>query len=178
MVALLRPLHEQTERKIAVTDYITQYLPSAWLDEVNPIPQQDPSAFLARAPVDGAWMMKAVEDGDWNETFYHTPVEHGQIVPFLAFRQYGDHIMTVDENGRASAATVPADANCFTLDNEDETFNDSPQDLADNGFEATGDPLPAGSYEIQAWFWADTETHFRAVIEGESARFEPCAGPN
>lgn len=162
-----------------MTSAATKYLPSAWLDEMNPETQSDPTAFLKHQTAPGHYLMEPVHDPeDWTNDAYHVAVQVGQVVPFLTYRSYGTHIMTVAEDGRADAPTVPADANCFILDHEADTFTSDLQEIADNGIDATGDPLTPGNYEIQAWFWSDTETHFRLVEQDGKPVFEPCAGPN
>ena len=160
-----------------MTSTVTKYLPSAWLDEMNPEPQADPTAFLNKCAEPGHYLMEPVDDPeDWDSTAYHVQLQPGQVVPFLAHRQYGMHIMTVAEDGSADAPTVPADANCFCigLDWED-TFSESIAELAKH---CTEDDFGQDGVAIQAWFWSDTETHFRLVEQDGNAVFEPCAGPN
>ena len=157
---------------------ITKYLPTAWLDEYVPPAQADPNTFLCQSLPDRKWQLIAIEDnGDLDEN-WTIPVENGQVIAFLAHRFYGTHTITIREDGQIDAPTIPQDANCFILDQKEETFCDSLHELARNGIEANGTPLPAGNHDVSAWFWANTETHFRAVIDGNHGRLEPCAGAN
>lgn len=160
-----------------MTCAITKYLPSAWLDEINPEPQADPTAFLNKCAEPGCYLMEPVDDPeDWESRTYHVDLQPGHVVPFLAHRHYGMHIMTVAEDGSADAPTVPADANCFCIETYwEDTFCESIAELAKQCIE--GD-FELGEVEIQAWFWSDTETHFRLVEQDGNAVFEPCAGPN
>lgn len=155
--------------------YVTKYLPIAWLDEVTPDSQKDVNAFLFQTETE-QWAIKPVGYNEEESEGLLTIVFHGQIIPFIATRWYGQHVMTVDQNGKVWTPTVPEDANSFILANEFDYGSDTAQKLA-NGSGPDG-PLPPGEYEIDAGFWDDAETRFRVVIEGETARFEPCAGAN
>lgn len=161
---------------------VTKYLPTAWLDEDIPDPQRNPDNFLK--PIEGkpgVFTLEPAENPEeWASPSYHIRVEAGQVITFLAHRHYAGHTITVREDGQIDAPTVPEDANSFMLADDDsgETFADSLSEIVRNGFEFNGTPLPAGEYDVYAWHWADTETHFRVVIDGDKARFEPCAGAN
>ncbi|MBB4185855.1 hypothetical protein GGE07_002505 [Sinorhizobium terangae] len=154
---------------------VTKYLPSIWLDEVVPAPQRDVNDFIHRLD-NGTWIMMPKDEADQDEEFWRTPLELGQVVAFAVHEWYGWMEIHVNEDGSIDDGEVPDKANCLCLDGEIETMADNVKDLVENG---DGEPLKPGSYHITAYYWADTETHFRFIVDADgNGRFEPCAGAN
>ncbi|MDW9877354.1 hypothetical protein GOA90_08865 [Sinorhizobium meliloti] len=162
--------YEPTKDEIGVT----KYLPSSWLDEVLPAPQRNVNDFIHRLD-DGSWIMMPKDEADQDEEFWRTTLEPGQIVAFSVHEWYGWMTIHVNDDGSIDDGEVPDKANCLCLDGEVETLVDNVKDLVEYG---AGEPLRPGSYDITAYYWADTEAHFRFIVDAAGkGQFEPCAAP-
>lgn len=150
----------------------TKYLPTDWIDEAPPTPQADVNTFIHRTP-EGGFMLMPADEESRDEEVWSKPLEDGEIVPFLAHEWYGWHEVEIFADGTIDAPSVPAKANCFTLEGEVDTLTHS---LAELARIAIGAPFEPGTHTITAYWWSDQETRYRFVVVGGRGRFEPCAG--
>ncbi|WP_411033809.1 hypothetical protein [Shinella sp. BYT-45] len=153
---------------------VTKYLPKDWLDEAIPAPQRDVNDFIHRAE-GGTFLLMPKDEADQQEECWCTSLEPGQVVAFRATEWYGWHTVHVDDDGRVGALTVPARANCLCLDGDTENLTDDLSEMVKCG---RGDgPLAPGAYDITVYWWDESDTRFRFVVDADGAgRFEPCAG--
>ena len=145
-----------------------RYLPSAWMDESIPDPEEDPNSFIHRAGDN--WFLRPTEEDEDDEN-YSQRLQHGDIVMFDENRVFGDFTLIIEDDGRWLTTThVPAQANCFRLERENETISHSIDDLISLM------EMKEGEYSIDAYWWSDYEVPLRFVAEGETARFERIEG--
>lgn len=147
-----------------MTEIVTKYLPEGWMDEVCPEPQADVNVFIHRQD-DGSWLLRPVDDDDFDGESFRQKLEPGTIVKFYQHEFYGWHTLDIDEDGNVSSYLGPKKANCFCLDNDMDGFGHSFQEIAENGL---GEPLEPGSHSVTAYWWSEPETAFRFdVIDGK-----------
>ncbi|WP_174037596.1 hypothetical protein [Agrobacterium tumefaciens] len=78
-----------------------KYLPSAWLDECIPEPQENPDSFICRA--EKAWFLRPPEDADDAENYVQR-LHPGDIILFDEHRYFGNFTLTIDARGGKRAA--------------------------------------------------------------------------
>lgn len=140
-----------------------KYLPSAWLDEYIPDPQENPDSFICQTGE--MRFLRPPEDAHDDET-YSQRLQHGDIVAFHENRVFGDFVLTVDADGTWSTDFyVPPEANCFRFERDNDTIAQSIDDLISSC------EMKEGQYDIDAYWWSDYDVPFRFVVEGETARF-------
>ena len=154
-----------------MADFTRKWLPTEWLDEVVPEPQDSPDAFIS--PVgDSALELRAPteprEDG-----FYVSPLTEGQIVEFVAFDDYGTLQLTIHADRTFETDDpVPAGATLFMLEGEPDTISGSIEEMVRN----LDDPIDPGTYTVAAYSWQRHASFRLELDEKRVARFVMCAG--
>lgn len=157
-----------------------KWLPAEWLDEVVPIMEASPVAYVEREGE--GWALRLPKGNpsrsdDHEEDCWHTKIEPGQIVGFCWTEDYGHFSLTVDDDGRWKLdRPVPETATHFWLPFDTETLAESVEDLV-KGNDWTG-PTDPGTHTMGAYFWSD-EVKFRFEISTDGQpRFVQCAEAN
>ncbi len=161
-----------------MADHVRKWLPSAYQDEVIPETQISPDSFLRNDPEHG-WIMLPPEEEVDPESYYFTKLEPGQVIRFDTTEFYGHYSLQVRENRTYEVgAPIPEKANCFVVDHDIYTFQDTLATLvnSDNGFTT---PLSPGEYTLTAYWWSEKHSLFRFELDAAgNGRFAPCAGEN
>jgi hypothetical protein len=143
-----------------MSDVVTKFCPSEWLEESAPILIEDPNAIIFEGGKTG-WQLLADEkdvdeedDGDDDHQGYRLALIDGDEVSFDAYRGYGVFLLNVRKNGTWSTdRPIPADATHFALDDgDDENMSDTIDELIRTG--AEGMALEAGTHPINVWHWS------------------------
>lgn len=137
-----------------------RWLPSHWLDEVNPRLEPTPDAFIFKGEA-GFRLRCPADSPDHDDENLDDPLDGGQIVEFCWYESYGIHTITVAADGSWSCPTSwPAKASHFWLPYDSDTLADSMDELVKG--EAWGGPLEPGDLKVGVYFWS----------EGVSFRFD------
>lgn len=157
---------------------VRKWLPSEYQDEVIPEVQKSPDQFLQNHP-DHGWIMLPPDEEADEESFYFKKLEPGQIIRFDATESYGFYTLTVREDRSYSVdGEIPSKANCFVVDHDIYTLQDTLGSLVE-GDGCLTDPLEPGEYTLTAYWWSERPTHFRFEIDADgNGRFALCAGEN
>ncbi|MRX32777.1 hypothetical protein [Aminobacter sp. MDW-2] len=150
---------------------MTEWLPSEWMDEVNPALLASPDAYITREG--DAWVLRLPKDAlDYENPFYRLPVEPGQVVGFSWHEPHGDVQLLIHADGTWTATTpVPSAATHFFEQGEGIIANEL------DDFVTGSDRLEEGEYHIQAYTWGDVSFRFELDVDG-AGRFVSCAGAN
>ncbi len=141
-----------------------KWLPVAWMDEVVPETQADPSAFI-RGPVGGLWLIAPEEEPD-NE-FYRMAIAPGDIVEFDLCRIWPSIEVTIGAGGTIEKHDpIPEGATLFWFAYDSDTINESVEELIKNS-EVTG----PDTLDVDCYDWSIT-AKFRLVVDTAGARFE------
>lgn len=156
-----------------MTSYTRQWLPSQWLDEVVPAPQENPDAFIR--PLGGGSFELRAPDEPEEDGFFVAPLVPGQVVEFSAFDDYGMMELTLNEDRTfTTAEPVPAEATHFMMYMEPDTISGSLEELVRN----LDEPVDAGPFTVLAYSWAH-HTSYRLDVDSDgTARFAMCEGAN
>ena len=139
----------------------TEWLPSDWLDEAVPAPQEVREAFI-QPDGEGGWLLRPVDTDEHDEGDV-IEVKPGAIVMFSAFRSYGTRTLTISGSEPPYIAPYPADANCFAANFDFETIGDTLEELVAT-HKADGS-LSDGDHTIHIWYWSDRDYPFEFVID-------------
>ncbi|MVA47255.1 hypothetical protein GOZ83_19560 [Agrobacterium vitis] len=159
-----------------MSEHPRKFLPSEWLDEMNPSAQADANAFVRRLPNGEFWLGAAGDEWDDYECF-RVELTDGDIINFSALETYDDITLTVSEDDFTTFPPNIVRANCFRLEegDYDDVWNNL-SELIDNSGE-TGGRLADGSYQVECWWWSDEDFPFRFTIDADgNGRLDPCAG--
>lgn len=141
-----------------------KWLPSAWMDEVVPETQADPSAFI-RGPVEGLWLIAPEKEPD-NE-FYRMTIAPGDVVEFDLCRIWPSIEVTIGADGKiAKHDPIPEGASLFWVDRESDTINYSLEELVANCDFERPDTI-----QVEPYDWS-ISAQFRLVVDAAGARFE------
>ncbi|MBW9090866.1 hypothetical protein JNB91_23930 [Rhizobium wenxiniae] len=160
-----------------MSEAITRYLPSDWQDEVIPTPQKNPNDFLFFTE-DHGWHIRPPENDEDDSCFTFLRLEPGQIVKFDLNRVFGDFDLTVNDDRTFDVdGVIPAEANCFRIDHDIYTLQQSLEALVNgDGTPWSNDILEPGTYLMDAYWWSEKSTSFRFEIEDGKGKFVNCAG--
>jgi hypothetical protein len=146
-----------------------KYLPSAWLDECIPEPQENPDSFICRAGE--AWVLRPPEEDAEDAENFIQRLQAGRIVMFYEHRYFGDFTLTIDACGDwTTDAPIPAEATHFRLEWNPDTIASSVDALI------LTCKLEEGQATIDAYWWSDYEVPLRFLVEGDAARFARIEG--
>lgn len=149
----------------------TKYLPHDWLDEYCPTPQADPNAFISGDPEIGYWLMPVAGDEERELITYHIAIAPGDVIAFDCHRHYGDFSLTVYADGEWSTPQpIPQDANCFTIDHDDDTLSGTIPDLIENN------DLAPEIHFMTCWHWSSSRTMFRFEVKDGRASLVQIGG--
>lgn len=154
-------------------DHRRHWIPSDWLDEINPTMLESPDSFIEREPK--GWALRLPDgDPDRDNEFYHSPIEPGQIVGFRWVEGHGFFkLLLAADRTWTTDITPPAAATHFH-EPQFGIIGNSVEDLLTDDL----DPLEPGEYEISAYTWSP-EIPFRFDVDTEgNGRFIQCAEPN
>lgn len=156
-----------------MSDFTRKWLPSEWLDETIPAPQESPDAFI-RAIDGGRFVLMPVGNDD-GEDFYRTEIIEGQIVEFSAGDDYGSIRVTVAEDRSFTLSSLnPEGATLFWIPGDPDTIAGSIEGVI-NDAQASLEP---GEYTLGAYSWKHIAS-FRFEVPHEGApRLVLCAGVN
>ncbi|MCZ7502996.1 hypothetical protein [Agrobacterium sp. ST15.13.015] len=142
----------------------TKYLPHDWQDEVNPDWQTNPSKFIHKT--DAGYILKPVEGCDKEDIdFYVRELQYGDVIKFAQYRNYGEFILTIEDNGTLRTNyLLPVEGNLYRVDGDDDRSAGSLDELVSKH------DLEPGTHTIDV-FWEGPSTSWSFVIEGETAKF-------
>lgn len=156
-----------------MADFARSWLPSEWLDEAIPTPQETPDAFI-RALDGGKFLLLPVGEDDGDD-FYRTEIVEGQIVAFSACDDYGQiRVVVAEDRSFTILDPVPEGATQFWVPGDPDTMAYSVEEVINNG----RDPLEPGEHTLGAYSW-EHNAHFRFEVPHDGApRLALCAGVN
>lgn len=146
-------------------DYETLYVPTEWVDEITPIPQASPDAFIIKHD-DGSFYLVELDFGG-----AHVPIgtphtscmklDDGQIVEFTPVEDFGDFVLTIHDDGKFSLnRDFPTKANCF-VDVECEVFG-SIGEFIERPSDLEG-PRTTGLHDVNIG-WSGDSVEFRFIV--------------
>lgn len=148
-------------------------LPSEWLDEVIPTPQETPDAFV-RVIGDGRFLLLPVGEDDGDD-FYRTKIVEGQIVEFSACDDYGGvRVSVAEDRSFTLLEPIPEGATQFWMPGDPDTMAYSIEDVINNEFE----PLEPGEHTLGAYSWKHSVSFRFEVPHDGAPRLVLCAGVN
>lgn len=154
-----------------------KWIPSEWLDELNPMMLDSPDAYIE--VIGNGWGLRLPEgDDDRENPFYQSAVEPGQVVNFLWTDNFGQVVLTVRHNGSWSTDYSTPEGATHFYEHSTGAITDSIAELVNGDPESHLDPLPPGDYVVDCYTWSeDIPLRFDVGPDGV-ARFSPCAGAN
>lgn len=149
------------------------WLPSEWLDEAIPAPQETPDAFI-RALDGGKFLLLPVGEDDGDD-FYRTVIIEGQIIEFSACDDYGSiRVVVAEDRSYTLLDPIPEGATQLWLPGDPDTMAYSIEEIVNNDFE----PLEPAEHTLGAYSWKHSAS-FRFEIPHDGVpRLVLCAGVN
>lgn len=151
----------------------TRYLPAEWLDEVIPIPVDHPDHLIK--VVDGKFRLVGKFHDGTDDTDFTLDVVNGEFVPFCQTRDHGNWTSTVTQDDDGNIVfdgdhAIPAEANCFVADGDNNTFAESLEDMFEQMRAAGGFDLPA-TFSVHAYHWSEAGEWYFAVDDDGVGHF-------
>lgn len=150
-----------------------KFLPTQWMDEIQPTPQSDINNFIFHDNKFG-WHMRdpdapSSDPGDW---CFQLLVE-GDLICFSAHEYFGDFVLTVHSDRTFTTdRPVPEKANCFRIDRDLDTIQPTLADLVND--DPNGFPLEPGEHAMDCYWWSEEEYLFRFEIAERKGAFAAC----
>lgn len=144
------------------------WLPSEWLDESIPAPQETPDAFI-RAIDGGRFLLLPVGEDDGDD-FYRIEIAEGQIIEFSACDDYGTiRVVVAEDRSFTVLDPIPEGATQFWLPGDPDTMANSIEVVINEGFEP-------GEHTLGAYSWKHSASFRFEVPHEGAARLVLCAG--
>lgn len=157
-----------------MADFTRTWLPSEWLDEAIPTPQETPDAFI-RALDDGRFRLQPPGTDYDDDDFFRTDIVEGQIVEFSACDDYGEiRVEIAEDRSYTLLDHFPDGATQFWIPGDAYTMTHSIEEMVNNTLE----PLEPGEHTLGAYSWEHSASFRFEVPHDGVPRLVLCAGVN
>lgn len=138
------------------------WLPSEWLDEVNPEPLAKPDNFI-QPDGKGGWRL-GYPDGHEDAEMNTLPLTDGDAVDMSRLETFGKFHVIVGDGGKPiPPVDYPVGASHHALYDDDWFFGDSLDDLFAQLAESTYPLKPGATVEVLAYTWSHQMHRFEAA---------------
>lgn len=147
------------------TPISAKWLPSDWMDEATPEPQEDPSAFI-KGPVGDLYRVAPDEadDDDWYDS-YEMRLAPGAIVKFDLCRVWPPIEVDIGPDGKILRHDpIPEGATLFWTDHDPDTISESLEILIEE-YEPE-----EGTLDVVPYDWS-LSANFCLIVDEAGARF-------
>lgn len=156
-----------------MAEFSRTWLPSEWLDESIPAPQETPDAFIHPLG-DGRYQLRAPSEPADDDSFL-IDIIPGQVVEFSACDDYGLIKIIVHEDQTFTATSpIPEGENRFWIPGQSEYSTDEIGGIVNDEYE----PLEPGNHTLGAYRWEHTASFRFEVPHDGAPRLVLCAGLN